>query len=100
LSSGLPPFKNVSDQTEIALHVINGKRETPIDGTPVDFMKIYCDAWNGNPNLRPSIAEIYERLKNIRIVPQIRKNSAHDAYYNFGLGRTKILSDHGHMFNE
>ncbi|KAF0383478.1 calmodulin-dependent protein kinase [Gigaspora margarita] len=41
------------------LYVINGKRETPIDGTPVYFMNIYFDAWDGDPNLRSSIAKIY-----------------------------------------
>ncbi|KAF0561675.1 kinase-like protein [Gigaspora margarita] len=41
------------------LCVINGRRETPIDGTPVYFMNIYFDAWDVDPNLRPSIAKIY-----------------------------------------
>ncbi|CAG8756884.1 3958_t:CDS:2, partial [Cetraspora pellucida] len=56
-------------QEEITLQVIMGKRETPVNGTPVDFMNIYCDAWNGDPNLRPSITEIRDKLKNIRKVP-------------------------------
>ncbi|CAG8758895.1 20781_t:CDS:2, partial [Gigaspora rosea] len=29
--------------------IINGGRETPIDGTPVYFMNIYFDAWKGDP---------------------------------------------------
>ncbi|CAG8834249.1 4480_t:CDS:1, partial [Cetraspora pellucida] len=69
LSSGIPPFKNISEPREIALQVIKGKRETPINGTPVDFMNIYCDAWNGDPNLRPSIDEIRDKLNYIRMVP-------------------------------
>ncbi|RIB27389.1 hypothetical protein C2G38_2029444 [Gigaspora rosea] len=71
LSSGVPPFKD-SDQYEITLNVINGKREAPINGTPVDFMTIYCDAWNGDPNLRPSITEIcnlLDKLDYTRTVP-------------------------------
>ncbi|CAG8581781.1 12075_t:CDS:2, partial [Cetraspora pellucida] len=69
LSSGVSPFNDISDPTGITLHVINGKREIPVNGTPVDFMNIYCDAWNGDPNLRPSIAEIRDKLKNMRMVP-------------------------------
>ncbi|CAG8519554.1 24382_t:CDS:2, partial [Cetraspora pellucida] len=59
----------ISDPTGITLQVIIGKRETPVNGTPVDFMNIYCDAWNGDPNLRPSIAEIRDKLNYIRMVP-------------------------------
>ncbi|KAF0439664.1 Myosin V [Gigaspora margarita] len=69
LSSGVPPFKNKSDPKEIPIYVINGGRETPIDGTPVYFMNIYFDAWDGDPNLRPSIAKICKKLNNIRMDP-------------------------------
>ncbi|RIB00928.1 hypothetical protein C2G38_2051278 [Gigaspora rosea] len=65
------PFKNITDTTEVTYftHVINDKRETSINGTPVDFMNIYCDAWNDDPNLRPSIVEIHNKLDKIRMVP-------------------------------
>ncbi|CAG8710230.1 1121_t:CDS:2, partial [Ambispora leptoticha] len=69
LSSGVPPFKNIPDQREIALLVISGKRETPISGTPVDFINIYCDSWNDDPNLRPNIVEIREKLNYMRMIP-------------------------------
>ncbi|KAF0521248.1 kinase-like protein [Gigaspora margarita] len=69
LSSGIPPFKNISNPANGILHVINGERETPINGTPADFMNIYRDAWNGDPNLRPSIAEIRNRLNNMQMIP-------------------------------
>ncbi|CAG8632031.1 19157_t:CDS:2 [Cetraspora pellucida] len=58
---------DISDPTGITLQVINGKREIPVNGTPVDFMNIYCDAWNGDPNLRPSIVKIRDKLKNMRM---------------------------------
>ncbi|CAG8687503.1 12334_t:CDS:1, partial [Dentiscutata heterogama] len=48
---------NVSDQAKITLDVISGERETPINGTPIDFMNLYCAAWNGDPKLRPNITE-------------------------------------------
>ncbi|KAF0512890.1 kinase-like protein [Gigaspora margarita] len=69
LSSGVPPFKNIESQIRIALRVIKGGRETPINGTPVDFMNIYRDAWNGDPNSHPKIEEIRDRLDNIRMIP-------------------------------
>ncbi|CAG8485635.1 21172_t:CDS:10, partial [Cetraspora pellucida] len=54
---------------EISLIVISGKREAPFNGTPIDFLNLYTNAWNGDPNLRPSIAEIRHKLNNIKINP-------------------------------
>ncbi|RIB27327.1 kinase-like domain-containing protein [Gigaspora rosea] len=67
LSSGVPPFKNIQDMTGLTLHVVSGKREPPIDGTPIDFINLYTDAWNGDANLRPDINEIRHKLKQIQI---------------------------------
>ncbi|CAG8698418.1 1286_t:CDS:2, partial [Cetraspora pellucida] len=60
---------HIPDPVRIALQVIEGKRENPVNGTPVDFMNIYCDAWSGDPNLRPSIDKIRVKLNYIRMVP-------------------------------
>ncbi|RIB11722.1 kinase-like domain-containing protein [Gigaspora rosea] len=91
LSSGFPPFKNVSDVAEIILDLISGKRETPINGTPIDFMNLYCDAWNGDPSSRPNIDEIYHKLNSIQI----------DSVYHSAL--EKAILDQGincYSFNE
>ncbi|KAF0408045.1 kinase-like protein [Gigaspora margarita] len=78
ISSGIPPFNKMSNP-EIVLHVVSKKqRENPVDGTPMDFIKLYCDAWDGDPTKRPTIAEIRNRLDNIKIpVDQIDHNSDH-----------------------
>ncbi|RHZ84594.1 hypothetical protein Glove_79g37 [Diversispora epigaea] len=65
LSSGRPPFNEQID-FEIYNLIISGKRETPINGTPEDYIKIYSDAWKDNPNQRPTIEEICDSLKNIQ----------------------------------
>ncbi|RIB11724.1 kinase-like domain-containing protein [Gigaspora rosea] len=91
LSSGFPPFKNVSDVAEIILDLISGKRETPINGTPIEFMNLYCDAWNGDPSSRPNIDEIYHKLNSIQI----------DSVYHSAL--EKAILDQGincYSFNE
>ncbi|CAG8850642.1 30734_t:CDS:2, partial [Gigaspora margarita] len=46
-------------------HVIEGDRETPIDGTPVGFKDLYCAAWDGIPNHRPKIEEICKKLDRV-----------------------------------
>ncbi|CAG8514145.1 10479_t:CDS:2, partial [Cetraspora pellucida] len=76
LSKGLPPFKNMRD-SEITLRVNRGERESPIKGTPIEFMIIYCNAWNNDPNLRPSIVEICDKLSCMQmtqVVPVYQGN--------------------------
>ncbi|KAF0428766.1 kinase-like protein [Gigaspora margarita] len=52
LSSGVPPFKNLGD-TNVSRKVISGEREAPINGIPIDFTNLYCDAWNDDSNSHP-----------------------------------------------
>ncbi|CAG8637061.1 8445_t:CDS:2 [Dentiscutata erythropus] len=40
-------------------------REVPIHLTPVDYKELYCDSWNSDPEKRPSINEVINRLKDI-----------------------------------
>ncbi|CAG8853903.1 2665_t:CDS:1, partial [Gigaspora margarita] len=42
-------------------------RETPINGTPVDFKNLYDTAWGGDPDSRPDIREIRKKLDYIRL---------------------------------
>ncbi|CAG8642781.1 6819_t:CDS:2, partial [Dentiscutata heterogama] len=66
LSSGRPPFKNMTTQ-QIFLHVTYYKRESPINGTPNDFVNLYCEAWNDDPKLRPEISVILHKLDSIQM---------------------------------
>ncbi|CAG8665307.1 13694_t:CDS:2 [Cetraspora pellucida] len=54
----------------------------PIDGTPEDFISLYSDAWNDDPNLRPNITEIRDKLKYIREQEFNRSNRISDDYTN------------------
>ncbi|CAG8446379.1 10497_t:CDS:2 [Scutellospora calospora] len=49
--------------------LISGERESPIKGTPIDFINIYSDAWNDNSNLRPTISELHHKLDTIQLEP-------------------------------
>ncbi|CAG8835514.1 6661_t:CDS:1, partial [Gigaspora margarita] len=42
----------------MSMHLIRGNRETPINGTPVDFKNLYDSAWGGEPDSHPDIREI------------------------------------------
>ncbi len=44
ISSGRKPFESCDDFQKLTLmtEILNGKRETPIDGTPTDYVDIYA----------------------------------------------------------
>ena len=64
LSSGYPPFKN---HLEVALifQIINGTREKKISNTPSGYYDLYTACWNGNPEERPIIEDVHDKLKNM-----------------------------------
>ncbi|RHZ78455.1 hypothetical protein Glove_164g16 [Diversispora epigaea] len=67
LSSGRPPFSDISSKFEIYNLVTSGKREKPINETPNDYINIYSSAWKRDPNQRPTIKNIFDSLKNINL---------------------------------
>ncbi|CAB4418547.1 unnamed protein product [Rhizophagus irregularis] len=65
LSSGKPPFHNKSD--EIALTIIQGNREEPVSDPdiPSDYVKLYKECWDGEPDNRPNMEQVTSRLRNM-----------------------------------
>ncbi|CAB4477928.1 unnamed protein product [Rhizophagus irregularis] len=45
--------------------ISQGLREEPIPNTPENYIKIYTECWDGEPDKRPSINQVVERLKAI-----------------------------------
>ncbi|GBC00447.1 hypothetical protein RclHR1_03860012 [Rhizophagus clarus] len=67
ISSGQPPFyvEGESYDGSLAVQIMQGLRETTVPDTPIEYAKIYTECWNDNPNNRPSIYEVVERLNVI-----------------------------------
>ncbi|KAF0488995.1 kinase-like protein [Gigaspora margarita] len=66
ISSGRPPFiKNKLNIEELKRSIELGKRELPVNLTPVDYKELYCDAWDRDHHKRPSIKEVISCLKDI-----------------------------------
>ncbi|CAB4396036.1 unnamed protein product [Rhizophagus irregularis] len=43
----------------------SGLREKPIPNTPVDYIKIYTDCWNNEPDNRPTVNQVIAKLNEI-----------------------------------
>ncbi|POG77710.1 kinase-like domain-containing protein, partial [Rhizophagus irregularis DAOM 181602=DAOM 197198] len=68
ISSGQPPFYSKGEQyhdIDLALEISQGLREEPVPDTPEDLVEIYTECWNGEPDKRPNINQVVERLKEI-----------------------------------
>ncbi|CAB5347400.1 unnamed protein product [Rhizophagus irregularis] len=61
LSSGYPPnSENISTN-----HIIDGYRESRILGTPKEYSDLYESCWNSEPNIRPSVRQVFNKLEEM-----------------------------------
>ncbi|CAB5386192.1 unnamed protein product [Rhizophagus irregularis] len=51
----------------IKLADFDGKREIPVAGTPDEYVKIYTKCWQGNPDNRPYMRQVFSELKSINL---------------------------------
>ncbi|GET58533.1 kinase-like domain-containing protein [Rhizophagus irregularis DAOM 181602=DAOM 197198] len=65
ISSGRPPFHNEPHDVGLAMEILQGLREKPIPNTPVDYIKIYTDCWNNEPDNRPTVNQVIAKLNAI-----------------------------------
>lgn len=65
LSSGRPPFHKIPSYALYNKVIVS--RESHINGTPIDYIDIYSNAWDGDPRKRPTIRNICDSLENIQL---------------------------------
>ncbi|PKK76321.1 HCP-like protein [Rhizophagus irregularis] len=67
ISSGKPPFYVEGESYDgcLAVQIMQGHRETTVPDTPIEYVKLYTECWNDNPDNRPSIQEVVEILDSI-----------------------------------
>src|SRR6185369_1230858 len=64
LSSGKTPFEHL-DSYSLPFEIKNGQREKSVDGTPSEYVKLYTDCWDEDPEKRPTIEFVMETLNGI-----------------------------------
>ncbi|CAI2179463.1 16561_t:CDS:2 [Funneliformis geosporum] len=60
ISSGRPPFNFEEYNLSLALDILGGFREKIIPDMPKDYLKIYTDYWNIEPDNHPSINQVVD----------------------------------------
>ncbi|RIB10107.1 kinase-like domain-containing protein [Gigaspora rosea] len=65
ISSCRPPFETINDGYAITIHVYQGGRENPVQGTPLEYEKLYKECWDDDPEKRPSAKLVIERLSQL-----------------------------------
>ncbi|RGB37538.1 kinase-like domain-containing protein [Rhizophagus diaphanus] len=80
ISSCRPPFEGQYNQYGLVNQILQGLRETPLPNTPEDYKRIYTDCWEYEPDDRPDIREVVNRLVEV-----INNNSSHSSRNNSSL---------------
>ncbi|KAF0461266.1 kinase-like protein [Gigaspora margarita] len=65
ISSGRQPFDDDNDITGIIFQVYQGKREEPLEGTPLQYIQLYKKCWDSNSHIRPKAEEVFNDLVDI-----------------------------------
>ncbi|RIA81545.1 kinase-like domain-containing protein [Glomus cerebriforme] len=65
ISSGQKPFESYDIPHVLLSKILDGKRETPIPDTPIDYINIYTKCWQYNPDDRPDMQQVFSELINL-----------------------------------
>jgi serine/threonine protein kinase len=61
LTSGYPP----KTENILISHIIDGYRENRIPSTPKEYFELYELCWHPEPNIRPSIGQVFNKLEGM-----------------------------------
>ncbi|CAI2163424.1 15683_t:CDS:2, partial [Funneliformis geosporum] len=80
ISSGRPPFyiKDEEYDLSLAIEILGGLRETTIPGIPEDYVNIYTGCWDNEPDNRPSMNQVVDKLN--AIISNIKENNQMNNY--------------------
>ncbi|PKC12334.1 kinase-like protein [Rhizophagus irregularis] len=97
ITSGRPPFHddNVSqaqddpEQSNLRYHIgYLNLREKPIDGTPLEYQQLYQKCWDGDPEKRPDVNQVYNE-----ILCQYNADDIHEKHEDFSSSNSSNSHD-------
>src|SRR6185312_9719847 len=62
ISSGKVPCGEHIEVVDIIVYRLDGSRDLPFPGTPEEYVNIYSECWDEDPNQRPCCETVYKRL--------------------------------------
>src|SRR6185312_12461199 len=62
ISSGKVPCGGHIEVVDIIVYRLNGSRDLPFPGAPEEYVNLYSECWDEDPNKRPSCETVYTRL--------------------------------------
>ncbi|PKC12336.1 kinase-like protein [Rhizophagus irregularis] len=65
ITSGRRPFNDVENRNILIFHIIESRREDPIVGTPLEYQQLYQKCWDGDPEKRPDINQVYNEILSL-----------------------------------
>lgn len=66
LTSGHGAFVKSPQDVQLAVSILNGKREEAVEGTPEKYQTLYERCWDPVPDRRPSLAEVLSTLTEVK----------------------------------
>ncbi|KAK3837341.1 MAG: kinase-like domain-containing protein [Linnemannia gamsii] len=66
LTSGHGAFARVAQDVPLAVSILNGKREQPVEGTPAGYQELYESCWETDPANRPTLEEVLATLAKVK----------------------------------
>ncbi|GBC08805.1 hypothetical protein RclHR1_00840006 [Rhizophagus clarus] len=76
ISSGCQPFLRTGRyNVNLASAILSGQRENIIDGTPLEYSKLYTECWKFEPIERPSMQKVGSTLETLLNQPEILVNN-------------------------
>ncbi|RIB00574.1 kinase-like domain-containing protein [Gigaspora rosea] len=69
ISSGHKPFPKLT-RIQIAIQIFNDVREKAVEGTPLQYEKLYKECWDVDPNKRPEIKDAFNLLNQFILKPE------------------------------
>src|SRR6185436_12633250 len=64
ISSGQIPCNGRTGTADIILYRLKGFRDSPFPGTSEEYINLYSECWDEDPNKRPWCTNVYMRLDN------------------------------------
>ncbi|RIB11725.1 kinase-like domain-containing protein [Gigaspora rosea] len=91
ISSGHKPFPKLR-RIQIAIQIFNDVREKAVEGTPLQYEKLYKECWDVDPDKRPEINDVVNLLSQLKM-PQPTK-FCDDMKESLRKSLKKAASDH------